>query len=195
MAADAERDDALAEAREQATADVNAVDDAAGVLAQGMQDITAMMLGNFHLADIFKTVAELMYRSGLFDHVLLCTLDRPSQSLVGRVGMGRKAAALRAGFRIPLSFAPDVFHAATSRGQDILISDTAAANIRARIPDWYLRVADAHAFLLLPIMLHDKPLGLIYADKSRDDLRIPSQALGLLKALRNQAALALRQKL
>ncbi len=195
MSADVPGDDALAQAREQATADIDGVDDAAGVLAQGMQDITAMMLGNFHLADIFKTVAELMYRSGLFDHVLLCTLDRPSQSLVGRVGMGRKAASMRAGFRIPLSFAPDVFHAATAKGQDILISDTAAANIRARIPDWYFRVADARAFLLLPIMLHDKPLGLIYADKSRDDLRIPSQALGLLKALRNQAALALRQKL
>lgn len=186
---------AIEEAREEAELDAAAGDEPTGVLAQGMQDITSMLLGQYHLADIFKTVVEIFYRTQLFDHVLVCTLDRPSQSLLGRVGLGRKAAALRLAFRIPLSFAPDVFHAATSKGQDILISDATAANIRARIPEWYLRAADAHAFLLLPIMLNGKPLGLIYADRSGEALNIPPQALGLLKALRNQATLALRQKL
>jgi hypothetical protein len=44
-------------------------------------------------------------------------------------------------------------------------------------------------------MVNNKPLGLIYADKLNQPLQIPSHLLGLLKALRNQAALALRQKL
>lgn len=191
-----EAGDAAIEDVQEATAlDATNDDEPTGVLAQGMQDVTSMLLGQYHLADIFKTVAETFYRTQLFDHVLVCTLDRPSQSLLGRVGLGREAAALRLAFRIPLSFAPDVFHAATSKGQDILISDAIAANIRTRIPEWYLRVADAHAFLLLPIMLDGKPLGLIYADKSAAALKIPPQALGLLKALRNQVTLALRQKL
>jgi len=164
-------------------------------LVMGMQDLTAMMLGQYHLADIFKLMAELFYRTGLFDHVLVCVLDRSSQSLIGRVGLGRNAAQMRGHFRIPLSFAPDVFHAATAKGQDILISDATADNIRSRIPEWYARAFHAHAFLLLPVMVHNKPLGLIYADKIEQPLQIPSQLLGLLKALRNQAALALHQKL
>lgn len=173
--------------------------EATSVLALGMQDMTALMLGDFHLADIFKLLAELFYRTELFDDVVVCVLDRASQSLIGRVSLGGNATQMRNAFRIPLSFAPDVFHAATANGQDILISDATAANIRTRIPEWYLRAFSdknpAHAFLLLPVMVNNKPLGLIYADKIDQPLEIPSHLLGLLKALRNQAALALRQKL
>lgn len=169
--------------------------DLAGDLTQGMQDMTAMMLGQFNLADIFKLVAELLYRTELFDHVLVCMLDRPSQSLVARVGLGINAARMRAGFRIPLAFSPDVFHAALANAQDVLIADSTAENIRGRIPGWYARAFHAHSFLLLPIVLGNKPIGMIYVDKLDQPMRIPSQVLGLLKALRNQSALAVRQKI
>jgi GAF domain-containing protein len=157
--------------------------------------MTALLLGEYHLADVFKMVAEVLFRTGLFDHVMVCVLDRPSQCLVGRVGLGPNAMAMRSAFRIPLSFAPDVFHAATAKAQDILISDATADNIRTRIPDWYARVAQAHAFLLLPIVVGDKPLALLYADRMGEPLRVPPQVLGLIKALRNQTTLALRQKI
>lgn len=169
--------------------------DPTSILALGMQDLTTMMLGSFHLADVFKLAAELLYRTEIFDNVMICVLDRPSQSLVGRVGLGPKSMAMRGAFRIPLSFAPDVFHAAISKAQDILISDATADNIRGRIPGWYSRAANAHAFLLLPIVVDNRPLALIYADKSQQSLSVPSQVLGLLKALRNQTTLAVRQKI
>jgi HD-like signal output (HDOD) protein len=169
--------------------------DPTAILALGMQDMTALLLGDFHLADVFKMSAEIFFRTELFDHVLICVLDRPSQSLVGRVGLGPKSLAMRTAFRIPLTFAPDVFHAATSKAQDILISDATADNIRTRIPEWYARSANAHAFLLLPIVVEGRPLALIYADRIGEPLRIPNQVLGLLKALRNQTALAVRQKI
>jgi HD-like signal output (HDOD) protein len=169
--------------------------DPTSALVLGMQDMTAMLLGQYHLADVFKMAAEIMYRTELFDHVLACVLDRPSQSLVGRVGMGPNALAMRGAFRIPLAFAPDVFHAATAKAQDILISDTTADNIRSHIPDWYSRAVKAHAFLLLPVVVDGKPLALLYADRVGEALKVPPQVLGLLKALRNQTALAVRQKI
>jgi len=172
---------------------------ATSVLALGMQDLSALMLGQYHLADIFKLTAELLFRTELFDNIVICVLDRSSQSLIGRVSLGRNAAQLRNSFRIPLSFAADVFHAAISKGQDVLISDATADNIRTRIPAWYSHAfrnqTPAQAFLLLPVMINNKALGLIYADKIGHQMQIPSHLLGLLKALRNQAALALRQKL
>ncbi|MEW5789663.1 MAG: HDOD domain-containing protein [Pseudomonadota bacterium] len=189
-AAEAER-----EAAEAAQADQADGADPTAILALGMQDLTAMLLGTFNLADVFKLAAEVLYRTQMFDHVLICVLDRASQCLVGRAGLGPKALAMRSAFRIPLSFAPDVFHAATAKAQDILISDATAANIRSRIPDWYVRAADAHAFLLLPVVVEGRPLALIYADRSNEPLRVPSQVLGLIKALRNQTALAVRQKI
>lgn len=193
-AATEEVDNALEEAITDALAD-DADNDPTSVLALGMQDMSQMMLGDYHLADIFKLVAELFYRTELFDHVIVCILDRASQSLVGRVGLGQNAAHMRGAFRIPLSFSPDVFHAAIANGQDIMISDAGADNIRNRIPEWHHRTLHAHSFLLLPIMVKDKPLGLIYADRGAQPLRISSQLLGLLKTTRNQAALALKLKL
>lgn len=169
--------------------------DPASILAQGMQDLTSLILGEYQLSDVLKMVAELFYRCGSFDRVLISTLDRPSQSLLGRVGFGPEVERLRAAFRIPLSFTPDVFHAALSKGQDILISDATADNIRGRIPPWYAKNANAHAFLLLPIAINGKPLAMLYADRKNEPMQLPSQILGMLKALRNQATLAIRQKL
>lgn len=172
-----------------------AATDPTGILAQGMQDLTSLILGNYQLSDVLRMVAELFYRSGCFDRVLVSTLDRPSQCLLGRVGFGPGVEGLRAAFRLPLSFAPDVFHAALSKNQDILISDATAENIRSRIPSWYLQCAHAHAFLLLPIVINGKSLAMLYADREKLPLELPGQILGLLKALRNQATLAIRQKL
>lgn len=169
--------------------------DPTGILAKGMQDLTSLILGEYQLSDVLKMVAELFYRCGSFDHVVVSTLDRPSQSLVGRVAFGPGAECLRSAFRISLSFTPDVFHAALSKGQDILISDATADNIRSRIPAWYTQNAHAHAFLLLPIAINGKPLAMLYADRQSEPLQLSGQILGMLKALRNQATLAIRQKL
>lgn len=169
--------------------------DPTSILAQGMQDLTSLILGDYQLSDVLKMVAELFYRCGNFDHVLVSTLDRPSQCLVGRVAFGPHAERLRAAFRIPLSFAPDVFHAALSKGQDILISDATADNIRNRIPAWHAQSTQAHAFLLLPITINNKPLAMLYANRQDGPLELSSQILGMLKALRNQATLAIRQKI
>jgi HD-like signal output (HDOD) protein len=169
--------------------------DPTSILAQGMQDLTSLILGEYQLSDVLKLVVEIFYRSGSFDRALVSTLDRGSQCLVGRVAFGPQAETLRHAFRIPLSFTPDVFHAALSKGQDILISDTTADNIRNRIPSWYAQNAGAHAFLLLPIVINGKSVAMLYADRQTGPMALPGQLLGLLKALRNQATLAIRQKL
>jgi GAF domain-containing protein len=169
--------------------------DPTSILAQGMQDLTSLILGEYQLSDVLKMVAELFYRCGSFDHVVVSTLDRVSQCLMGRVAFGSNGNRLRSAFRIPLTFSPDVFHAALSKGQDILISDATADNIRSRIPEWYSQNANAHAFLLLPITINGKAVAMLYADRQNEPLQLSGQILGMLKALRNQATLAIRQKL
>lgn len=169
-------------------------EDPTQVLVQGMQDFTRLLLGPYQISDVFKMVAELYYRSGCFDRILVATLDKPSGCLLGRVAHGPGSGSLRTVFRIPLTFTPDVFHAAISKGQDILISDAAADNIRSHIPDWYLKAGGAKALLLLPILLDNKPLALLYGDRKSTPMQMAPEVLGLLKALRNQAALAIRHQ-
>jgi hypothetical protein len=49
--------------------------------------------------------------------------------------------------------------------------------------------------MVFPVLIDKKPIGLFYADRSAAlSLQIPHDQLNLLKTLRNQAILAIRQK-
>jgi len=173
--------------REAPSADPNPI------LIDGLQELSGMMLDGAGMASMLGALAELLYRCGCFDNVVICSLDPGGQNLVGRIGHGQHAARLRAALRIPTSFAPDVFHAATGKGVDLLISDTLADNIRDRMPPWYGEAVRAKSFLLLPMVVGLRTVALIYADKRDETMQLSHQTLGLLKSLRNQIMLALRQ--
>jgi HD-like signal output (HDOD) protein len=168
--------------------------DAASILITGLQDLTSMLLDDSQLADLMQVAAELLYRAQCFDDVAICAIVPGGQELRGRITLGVHAESLKRHLRIPLSFTPDAFHAAISKGADLLIEDTASDNIRDRIPAWYKQHIDAKSFLLLPLLAGGKTVGLIYGDRRKQSLRIAPQTLGLLKALRNQINLAIRQK-
>ncbi|MFA7383010.1 MAG: HDOD domain-containing protein [Desulfurivibrionaceae bacterium] len=168
--------------------------DPTSLLIAGMQDLTSMMLGDFNPVELLQVASELLYRSGHFDHVLISTIATSGKELIGRIGFGPNAERLKKGLHIPLHFSPDVFHAALSKNVDILISDTQADNIRNRIPAWHSEYSGARSFLLLPISMGGQPVALIYCNRQAESLALSPQILNLVKALRNQVALALRQR-
>lgn len=167
-------------------------DDPNAVLIDGLQELTNLLLEHAHPKVMLQVGAELLFRTGSFDNVIICTVDPGNQFLAASIGHGADWARLRTGFRVPLAFNPDVFHAAISKAADILISDTGADNIRSRIPDWYVRLAGARSFLLLPITVGNRCAALIYADRREPPLQLPPQTLGLVKSLRNQITIAMR---
>ncbi|TCJ12287.1 HDOD domain-containing protein [Parasulfuritortus cantonensis] len=164
------------------------------ILITGMQDLTNLLLEDARPADVLHVAAELLYRSKCFDNVLISTIAASGKELVGRIGLGPNAERQKAAFRIPLAFAPDVFHVAVSKNADLLIADTLADSIRGRIPAWYTEKIGARSFLLLPITVNNRTVAVLYADKRDASLQLTPQTLGLVKALRNQITLALRQK-
>jgi GAF domain-containing protein len=99
-------------------------------------------------------------------------------------------------FRFNMSPEPDVFHHAIEKGVDIVIGDLGAASITSQIPVWYRKLIDAQSFILLPIVIHNKTVGLFYADKQQaNSLKLSEHQLSLLRTLRNQAVLAIKQKM
>ncbi|OYY57970.1 MAG: hypothetical protein B7Y50_14245, partial [Hydrogenophilales bacterium 28-61-11] len=95
-----------------------------------------------------------------------------------------------------LAAPPDVFLVALQNNADILISDINEPKIAPRIPAWFSKRVAARTFVLFPIVVKGKPIGLIYADSPHPgDIAIPEKELSLLKSLRNQAVLAIRQSL
>jgi serine/threonine protein kinase len=168
--------------------------DAQSVLTAGIQDISNTLIDGFQLNDILRIILETMYRAMGFKRVVLCIRDAKAGVMQGRFGFGPDANDVARAFRFPLSFTPDIFHAATSKGVDLLISDIDDPKIASRIPDWYRKAVPAHSFVLFPLNIKGSPVALIYADRDEPGgIAIPEKELQLLRTLRNQAILAIKQ--
>ena len=170
--------------------------DPEAILSAGIQDVTDTLVDDYKLNDVLQMVLETIHRGMSFNRTLICVRDAKNNQMVARFGFGKDSDAVLLKFRFPLAFAPDVFHLAMDKGVDIVIEDVTAQNIAAKIPMWYRDAVTAQSFLLLPVMIRDKAIGLFYADMEQaNGLQVSQKQLSLLRTLRNQAVLAIKQKM
>ncbi|MDP2144183.1 MAG: HDOD domain-containing protein [Gallionella sp.] len=165
------------------------------ILGAGIQEVTNTMMGEFNLTDLLQMVLETIYRGMNFQRALFMLRNNKEAAMLARFGFGPDIGQIIPKFRFPLQFKPDVFHLSIEKGLDISIEDVRSLNISDKIPDWYHETVNAPSFVLLPLMLDGKAIGLIYADMPEaNHLDISHQQLALLRTLRNQAVLAIKQK-
>lgn len=170
--------------------------DPEAILSAGIQDVTNTLVEDYKLNDVLQMVLETIYRSLGFKHTLFFIRDNKQNAMTARFGFGTHVDAILPRLKFSLTFVPDVFHLAIDKGVDIVIEDVRAVTISDKIPKWYVDSMDAQCFLLLPIMVNKKAVGLVYADmQEANSLKISERQLSLLRTLRNQAVLAIKQKL
>ncbi|WP_301103456.1 serine/threonine protein kinase [Propionivibrio sp.] len=164
------------------------------ILMAGIQDISNTLVEDFKLNDVLRIILETMYRAKGFKRVILCVRDARSNSMLGRFGFGPDAPEIARRFNFSLTFTPDIFHAALSKGVDILISDTRDPKIETRLPEWFRKGVNAGTFVIFPLCIKGNAVAMIYADcDGAGEIVIPEKELSLLRTLRNQAVLAIKQ--
>jgi serine/threonine protein kinase len=168
---------------------------ASQILVSGIQDITNAMVEDFNLSDVLRMILETMFRAMNLQRIIFCLRDPKTDALSGRFGLGQQVERAVKVFNVPLKTSlPDLFTAVCIKGVDTLISDATDANLAKRLPAWYCSVVNAPTFLLLPINIKGRALGLIYADKAEPGgLALDEKELALLRTLRNQAVMAFKQ--
>lgn len=164
-------------------------------LTDGIQDITNTLTGEYSLNQIMQMILETIFR-GLDDsRVILCLKDKNSNCIRARFGYGEDIESLLEHFSIPLQNQSDVFQAAFKNNVDIRIENTRDEKIRDRIPAWFHQNVSTRSFTIFPIVINSAPIALIYIDSpTRGSIKITDNQLGLLKTLRNQAILAIKNK-
>ena len=164
------------------------------ILADGIAAITQAMVEDGKPSDVVRMVLETMIRAKGFRRVVFCMRDPKGDALSGRFGLGEGIDSLLRGFHVPLgSGASDLFQMVCAKGADTLIADASVDRVAQRLPDWYVKLVNAPAFLLLPLVIGNKPLGLIYADMAhKDSLVLKEKELAMLRTLRNQIVMAFR---
>jgi HD-like signal output (HDOD) protein len=184
----------LDQAIEPASADTRPLNPEA-ILGAGIQDVTASLVSDFNLNDVLLMVLETIYRGIGFNRAVIMIRDNKQNAMVARFGFGQNVDAIIPKFRFPLPFVADVFHLSLEKGLDIAIENINAANIADKVPAWYRNTINAPCFILLPVMVKDKAIGMFYADMlEADGLKVSQHQLSLLRTLRNQAVLAIKQK-
>ncbi len=167
-----------------------------GILNAGVQDITNALVHDFTINDLLQMVVETMFRGMKFNRILVFIRDPKKNIMSAKFGFGQDIDRLLNDLSFTLEDTPDVFHVAIDKGLDIVIEDVTAENIASKIPAWFAKKISAKSFLLLPIAVKNKTIGLIYADANIPyGLKIEPQQLTLLRTLRNQAVLGIKQKM
>lgn len=166
------------------------------MLNAGIQDVTNTLVEDFNLNDVLRMVLETIYRSLGFNRTMIFIRDPKQNQMVARFGFGNNIDDIIPHCRFSLKFEPDVFHLAIDKGTDIVIEDVQAENIANKMPAWHRNAIDAQSLLLLPIMINNKAIGLLYADmQEAHSLQLTQRQLSMLRTLRNQAVLAIKQKI
>lgn len=169
--------------------------DAETMLNEGIQEITNTLVEEHNLNDIMQMILETMHRSMGFNRTLLLMRDVKTNQMAARFGFGRDMNTTLPKFRFSLDFAPDVFHLAMNKGADLMIEDVTSENIAGKIPAWHRQAVSSQSFILLPVIVNSKPVGIFYADMEHaNTMQISPKQLSLLRTLRNQSVLAIKQQ-
>jgi GAF domain-containing protein len=111
------------------------------------------------------------------------------------MGFGVGVEKLIPQFHFPAKFSPNVFHAAINNDADLYIEDTSEKKISSNIPEWHKQILNSGSFFIFPLVVNQKPLGLIYADHTKPSgVSLSKKQLNLVKALRNQLILAIKSR-
>ena len=169
--------------------------DSQTILINGIQDITNTILTEYDLNDVLTMILETIYRGFGLKSVLLCVKNGNASGMSVRMGFGKDIDAVSREFRFTIDLkARDVFGLSVSQGKDITISDSNDPRIKKRIPDWYYRVVKDSSFALFPIVVDKRPFGLLFLGREQTGTVFDEKSINYLRTLRNQAALAVKQK-
>ena len=171
--------------------------DAATRLAQALADIERQFGRTPDIRRLLPAVLTTVQRCMAYERVAWIARDDVAGRFLARLALGVDAAAINRGIAMPVDYAPDLFHAALSHAVDLHIGDIEAPKVASRLPSWFAAAFPrGRSFLILPVRVDDRPLGFIYADRTRVDMVGPTkEELDTLRALRNQVVRALQHQL
>lgn len=167
------------------------------LLLDGVQDITRMSAsGQDSASQVIPAILLTLCESMGFRFATLCLRDPVTHSFRARVAVGEQHQQRKSGFVFPEHCAGDLFHLAMENNADLMISDASSSKILPLLPEWHRALLpDAASFIILPLQIQEKPVGLFYADRARTAPEgVPPNETSLIRALKSLALAALTKR-
>lgn len=162
-------------------------------LSRGIEAVSQAAMSDMSLPQVLQQVLQLLANALQLQRAIVCLRDPGGGPLVGVMGHNAAAMSTATKFRIPLDPPSDLFGLLCTKNADTLISDAADGVISQRLPGWYKVQVGAPTFLLLPLTVQNRCVGLIYGDRDKaNSLAVDEATFALLKTLRNQLVMTMR---
>jgi hypothetical protein len=138
--------------------------DAEARLAAGVAEI-ARSAKECQFSVLLSMALEVLKNSLGCARTIAFVLDPASGGYKARAGFGKPLKGELTSLSFERGFAPDVFHLTLSAKTPVHIENTTSVAIHSRIPPWHREaLGDARSLTLLPIVLKDRAVALLYAD-------------------------------
>ncbi|HEX5637272.1 MAG TPA: HDOD domain-containing protein, partial [Gammaproteobacteria bacterium] len=160
---------------------------------QSIQEITDAIVEGASINDVLLMVMETIYRNYNFQRVMFCLINKSRTSLNARFGFGKDIELLVERLSIPLGGDRDIFNITLKQCRDMIIEDVNSKACQDYLPKWYRDDYAHNSMLIYPIVVKNVPMGLLYMDSITPVSLADDKHYSLIKTLRNQIVLSIRQ--
>jgi HD-like signal output (HDOD) protein len=167
------------------------------LLMEGVQHVMQMSTAaQPKVNDIMLLVLETLFNSMGFRFATICLSDQKGSEFRARLALGDELQRRKAGFCFKAGNQRDLFSLAMESDSDLMISDATDPKIQDLLPEWHRKLLpDAQSFMILPIIVNQKPLGFFYGDRALPAPEgVPSDETGLIKILKTQMLTTLNSR-
>lgn len=155
----------IVELRASADAIARASVSAEARITASLEDLRALPSENA-LAPVLVLASEAVL-AGLGFARTVVFVRQAAGMFKARLGFGREVEQALPALHFSEAFQPDVFHLAITNPVGIFIENARDPKMLARLPSWYRNAfSDAHSFVLLPVIVHQSTVALVYGDWS-----------------------------
>ncbi|KUZ09712.1 histidine kinase [Burkholderia diffusa] len=174
----------IVELRANADAIARAQPEPEACLEAGLADLRA--LPSEHVLTPVLALASESLLAGLAFTRTVMFVRREDGAFAARLGFGPDVDAALDRLCFDERFEPDVFHLAITNSVGIFIEQAQDPKMMKRLPAWYLdALPDTRAFVLLPVRVGTKTVGLLYGDwaGAQPARKITQQEMSVLNEL------------
>jgi HD-like signal output (HDOD) protein/GAF domain-containing protein len=167
------------------------------LLLAGVQDAAQMLASsNLKLNDLLLLVLETLHHAMGFRFATACLSDLQKTKYVARLSVGERYAERQKGFQFLSSETDSVFQLALANNVDLMVEDALNPKIQSMLPAWHQQqFPDTRSFIILPLVVEQRPLGLFYADRSMAAPEgVPPDETALIKTLKGQLLTAMTRR-
>ncbi|MBV0933086.1 HDOD domain-containing protein [Marinobacterium sp. A346] len=131
-----------------------------------LQAMNTLIAAPGSAAEILQAAVSAVEASSALERVVFCQLGPNGQELKARFVAGKDTGSVKQFFQLHRQM-PDVllFFRILEKRMTLLVPDSEEPGWRERLPEHFLETVDPKGFIMAPLVVNDRALGLIYADR------------------------------